>query len=140
MVFRFVIFLVGGFLVSQAVFSAVKSFVMPRAIQDSLARFIFNTLRRVFALRLKHIPDYARRDRLLAYYAPLGLLLMVPTWYSLIILGYTCLFWAVDPASWYLAFQLSGSSLFTLGFATANGLGFLLLSFSEAGIGLMLVA
>ncbi len=140
MISRFIIFFAGGSLVLLAVFSAIKSFVIPRAIQDSLARFVFNTLRRVFALRLKHIPDYAGRDRLLAYYAPFGLLLMVPTWYVLILLGYTCLFWAVDPSSWYLAFRESGSSLFTLGFSTADGLGFLLLSFSEAGFGLMLVA
>ena len=140
MVFRLVVFLGGILLVSLALFSAFKSFVMPRAAQDWLARLVFNNLRRLLRLRLRHIPDYNGRDRLLAYYAPLGLLLMVPTWYFLILLGYTCLFWAVNPASWYQAFRESGSSLFTLGFSAADGLGFLLLSFSEAGFGLMLVA
>jgi hypothetical protein len=105
-----------------------------------VASFVFNTLDRIFSLRLKHISNYVDRDRLLAFYAPLGLLLIVPTWYLLILLGYTCLFWAVTPSSWVLALRESGSSLFTLGFATVEGTGSLLLSFSEAGIGLMLVA
>jgi hypothetical protein len=139
-VFQIISFLAGGFLVLMALFSAVRTLVIPRAIQDWLSRFVFTALRRVFTLRLRRMPDYASRDRLLAYYAPVGSLLLVPAWYLLILLGYTCMYWAIDPASWYQAFRLSGSSLFTLGFAAHDGLGFLLLSFSEAGFGLLLVA
>jgi hypothetical protein len=40
----------------------------------------------------------------------------------------------------YIAFRESGSALFTLGFSAVEGLGLLILSFSEAGFGLMLVA
>ena len=140
MLLRLLIFITGGSLVLLAVFSAIKSFVMPRAMQDELARFVFNSLRKQFALVLKKRPGYANRDRLLAYFAPLGLLLMVPTWYLLILLGYTGMYWALNLASWFAAFRESGSSLFTLGFSAGDGLGFLLLAFSEAGFGLMLVA
>jgi hypothetical protein len=130
----------GGFsLVMLAVFSVVKSFVVPRAVQDWLARFVFNKLRVLFRLRLKHLSDYQSRDRLLAFFAPIGLLLMLPTWYLLILLGYTGMFWAVNPGSLYVAFRESGSALFTLGFSAVNGFKLLLLSFSEAGFGLMLV-
>lgn len=139
MIIRILIFIGGFSLVMVALFSAIKSFVMPRAVQDGLAGFVFSTLRAIFRLRLKHIPDYQNRDRLLGFFAPIGLLLMVPTWYVLILLGYTGMFWAVNPGPLYFAFRESGSALFTLGFSAVEGWKLLILSFSEAGFGLMLV-
>jgi hypothetical protein len=50
------------------------------------------------------------------------------------------MFWAVSPDSLYAAFRESGSALFTLGFSAVDGLPLLILSFSEASFGLMLVA
>jgi hypothetical protein len=48
--------------------------------------------------------------------------------------------WALDAQSWYLAFKISGSSLLTLGFALVDTFPTTVLVFSEATIGLLLIA
>ncbi|HWE64420.1 MAG TPA: hypothetical protein VHB98_22125, partial [Chloroflexota bacterium] len=54
--------------------------------------------------------------------------------------AYTALFWAIGVQPLHTAFRVSGSSLLTLGFAVADGTPATILMFSEAGIGLTLVA
>ncbi len=76
----------------------------------------------------------------MAYYAPIGLMLLVPTWYTLILLGYSGMYWALGAGAWFDVFQLSGSSLFTLGFKSTQAFGISTLVFSEAMLGLLLVA
>ena len=61
--------------------------------------------------------DYAGRDRVLAFYAPVGLLSLLVAWLLLVWIGYTGMFWAAGVPSWYEAARESGSSLLTLGFA-----------------------
>jgi hypothetical protein len=50
------------------------------------------------------------------------------------------MFWALGVQPWYDAFLLSGSSLLTLGFAPVDGLAQTMLAFSEATLGLGLIA
>ena len=77
----------------------------------------------------------------MAYYPPLGLMLLLPTWYLLICLGYTAVYWSLGFGELrQMRFRLSGSSLFTLGFAHPTGLGISALAFSEGMLGLIMVA
>jgi hypothetical protein len=133
-------FLAGVWLVAITLASAARTFVLPRAAPDVITRLIFLSLRRLLILRLHKTTSYALSDRILAWYAPLGLLLLVPSLYLLVLIGYAGMFWGVGAPSWYLAFRDSGSSLFTLGFETVSGVQYSLLAFSEAMIGLVLVA
>ena len=61
--------------------------------------------------------SYEQRDRVMALYAPLTLLLLPVIWLTLVLLGYMLMYWTVGERTWFEAFLLSGSSLFTLGFA-----------------------
>jgi hypothetical protein len=137
---RVIVFFLGAWLVGGTLFSAVQTFVLPRSAPDGLTRQVFMAVRRVFAFRLRRASTYAQRDRIMALFAPVSLLALVPTWLALILLGYTAMFWAVGAGSLYQSFRLSGSSLLTLGFANAEGLPVALLEFSEAAMGLILVA
>jgi hypothetical protein len=83
---------------------------------------------------------YVQRDGIMAFYAPLSLLALVPVWLTLITLGYTLMFWATGIPTWFDAFKTSGSALLTLGFAPVDGLLRTTLSFTEAMIGLIMVA
>lgn len=133
-------FLIGAIVVALTLLSAVKTFVLPRAAPDWLTRLVFLTVRRLFELRLLRSRSYAQRDRVMAFYAPLSLLALLPVWLSLVQLGYTGMFWGLGVTPWSEAFHLSGSSLLTLGSTTTTGIPQLFLVYTEATIGLMLVA
>ena len=137
---RVVIFLLGLALVIATLFSAIRSFVLPRSANDRMARILFLSLRFVFNKLMQPMRTYIQRDALMAYYAPIGLLLLPVFWLTLVLIGYMGMFWAVDTVSWHDAFRVSGSSLLTLGFATPNATLSAFMTFSEALIGLVLIA
>jgi len=137
---RLLAFLLGLALAASAIASAIKTFVVPRSLPNWLTRLVFLTMRRVFDLRLWGARSHAERDRVMAFYAPVSLLTLLPVWLAFILAGYTGMFWALGVPTWSEALRLSGSSLLTLGFAIGNGLLQTILTFSEATIGLILVA
>lgn len=134
------IFIAGLLTVLLTLSSALSTFVLPRAARSQLNRFLFGLLRRLFDFVLGFVKTYERRDAIMAYYAPLGLMLLVPTWYFLILLGYAAMYWSLGVGDIFAAIRLSGSSLFTLGFESNNDFGMTLLEFSEAMLGLIMVA
>jgi hypothetical protein len=138
--FRIVVIIAGLALVIWTLLSAIKTLVLPRSAPDPISRSVFLFVRSMFDLRLRRSKGYLERDRLLAYYAPISLLALVPTWYTLVTLGYTGMYWGLGIGSLLDGLRFSGSSLFTLGFATSPLFQVMMLSLSEAAIGLLLVA
>ena len=144
---RFVSFVLGATLAGWTILSAIRTFVLPRSENVFLTRLTFQILFRFFQLRLRWAKDYYEFDRILALFPPIGLLLTPVVWITLVMTGYTGMFLALetnyplyDSRAWYDAFWLSGSSLLTLGFAPVENLAEMVLAFSEATIGLGLVA
>ncbi|MBI3742436.1 MAG: hypothetical protein HY257_11875, partial [Chloroflexi bacterium] len=137
---QLIIFFLGLALVVWTIFSAIRTFVLPRGEQDTLTRIVFITTRFLFYTAVRPMKSFVKRDRVLAYYAPVSLLALPPTWLALVGLGYTAMYWSLGAPSWYDAFRISGSSLLTLGFETVQDPFKTFLIFSEATIGLMLVA
>lgn len=119
--------------------SAISTFVLPRAARSQLNRIVFGLLRRLFDFLTHFAKTYRQKDAIMAYYAPLSLLLLLPTWYLLILLGYAAIYWAVGVESLFAAVRLSGSSMLTLGFELSKTPLVTLIVFTEAVIGLMLV-
>src|SRR5512140_1142730 len=134
------VFLVGFLAVTGTLISAIATFVLPRSDRSFLTRLVFRSVRRVFDFFLRFSTTYERSDAIMAYYAPLGLMLLLPTWYLLICTGYTVVYWAMGFGSFLDSFHLSGSSLFTLGFVPPQGAGVSAVSFSEGMLGLIMVA
>jgi hypothetical protein len=133
-------FAAGLALVGWVIFSALRTIVIPRSINDRLTRTIFLTTRRIFELVLRRLSTFERRDALMTFYAPAGLLSLPAVWLVLVGAGYMAMFWAAGAPTWQAAFADSGSSLLTLGFAPLNGLFKTSLAFTEAALGLGLVA
>jgi hypothetical protein len=133
-------FVVGLLAVTLTVASAVSTFVLPRSDRSFLSRLVFRLLRKLFDALLRFSNTYERSDAIMAYYAPTGLMLLLPASYVLITLGYAAIYWSLGYGSAAQAFQLSGSSLFTLGFVRPSGVGFSALAFSEGMLGLIMVA
>ena len=138
--FHSLIFVLGFALVVATLLSVVRTFVLPRSAQDRVVRVVFLSMRRVMNLWLARQRTYAGRDRAMALYAPLSLLLLLPVWLLLVAIGFAGMYWATGADTLYSAFVLSGSSLLTLGFAKGQTLFQTMLSFGEAVIGLILVA
>jgi hypothetical protein len=136
---RFFVFMLGSITVLLTLSSAIATFVLPRAARSQLNRVVFGVLRRLIDFVLHFAKSYRRRDSIMAYYAPLGLLLLLPTWYLLILLGYAAMYWALGVGGLFAVLRLSGSSLFTLGFDISKTPVVTLFAFSEAMLGLMLV-
>ncbi|MFT3895145.1 MAG: hypothetical protein QM730_26265 [Anaerolineales bacterium] len=134
-----IVFLAGLITVILTFFSALSTFVLPRAARSQLNRIVFGVTRRIFEFILHFAKTYGQRDAVMAYYAPISLMLLVPTWYALISLGFTAIYWSLGAGDWLTSFRLSGSSLFTLGFANAEGLALAIFEFLEAMLGLILV-
>ncbi len=136
---RLAVLIVGLAIVILTLSSAISSFVLPRSARSQLNRIVFGLLRRVFDFILHFARSYRQRDAIMAYYAPIGLLLLLPTWYVLILIGYACMYWALEVGDLFAVFRISGSSLFTLGFDISKTPPVTLVAFSEAMLGLMLV-
>lgn len=138
---RATVFLAGGALVFWVLAGAVRTVILPRGEPVALTRAVFLAIRRWFDLRVKGVSDYEERDRRMALYAPVSLIVLPGVWVALVLVGFTGVFWGlgVDPVT--RAFDVSGSSLLTLGYALPDhGVPTYGASFVEATIGLGLVA
>ncbi|HYT78915.1 MAG TPA: hypothetical protein VEQ37_06615 [Actinomycetota bacterium] len=131
----------GGALMVIATFgSAVRTVILPRGIPAKLGRVVFISMRSLFRLRIGRNASYERRDRVMAAYAPTSLLMLLVVWISLVLVGYTGMFWGVGSRSVRQAFTLSGSAILTLGFERPPDIPATVLAFSEAALGLILLA
>ncbi len=137
---RVLAFVLGVVLVVATLRSAIRTFVLPRSANDPLTRYIFLAMRALFSPFTSARRPYAARESAMAMYAPVGLLTLPVVWLFLVMVGYTGLYWGVGVGDLRAAFLVSGSSLLTLGFAPVRTLPQHALVFSEAAIGLILVA
>jgi hypothetical protein len=139
-VVRALAFLAGLAAVVATFGSAVRTVVIPRGIPSRLSRFVFFNMRRVFRLRARPSASYEKRDRIMALYAPVSLLVLVLTWVFIVLVSYTAMYWGLGGRSLREAFALSGSAVLTLGFEAPTDLPATILVFTEAALGLILLA
>jgi hypothetical protein len=76
----------------------------------------------------------------MALYGPVSLLALLITWLTLVLTGYAGIYWGMGGRSVREAFALSGSSVLTLGFERPDDLPTTVAVFSEAAVGLILLA
>lgn len=138
---RIVCAVAGVALVGVVLDSAVRTFVVPRGMAQPVTRTVMGGVRRIFMFRLDHARTYEARDRRMALYGPVSLLVLPLVWLLMVGGAFTLLFRAAGVESWRIAFEASGSSLLTLGFERpSESIPVLALAFAEAALGLALVA
>jgi hypothetical protein len=140
MVVRALVFLMGLAIVVATFASAVRTVVLPRAIPARMTRFVFLWMRRIFRVWARPSATYERRDRVMARYAPVSLLVLLLTWVTSVLIGYTAMYWGLGERSLRQAFSLSGSAVLTLGFERPPDIPATILVFTEAAVGLVLLA
>jgi hypothetical protein len=129
----------GIVLVIVTLSAAIRSFVLPRNEVVRLNVWVFMGIRVFFRFAARHANSYERRDNIMAHYAPVALVALPVAWEALVSLGYTGMYWAVGEGTLLHCYQLSGSSLLTLG--TIDEFSFIggVLTYSEALLGLLLL-
>ncbi|HWS48330.1 MAG TPA: hypothetical protein VN636_20870 [Acidimicrobiia bacterium] len=132
--------IVGAAVTIFVIDAAVRTFVVPRGHVVILTVFVFQAVRRVLAIFAPQRRGYDARDRVFALYAPIALLALPIVSLTLIFAAYTCMYAGLEHHGWREAFITSGSSLLTLGFDRPPDLPSVFLAFTEAAIGLGLLA
>ena len=136
------VFLAGFSLVIMAVMSAIRTLILPRSSPSFITSFVFRSIRYCFNFYIKKRADtYEERDQIMAFYAPIAVFVLPLAWLIFVMFGYAGMMWAVDPnLNIHDAITLSGSSLMTLGFRFEDNFLLIIMAFSEAALGMMLVA
>lgn len=132
--------LAGFALVAVVLSGAIRTVVVPRDEQVLLNRVVFRIVRECFELFASERRPYRDRDRVMARYAPTGLMALPVVWMIGVLSGFSLIFWALDVRPYRNALVLAGSSVTTLGFERSDNLAVLLIAIAEAIIGLGLVA
>jgi hypothetical protein len=137
---RVLALIAGILLVLGTMWSVFSALVVPRVtsarVQVALARAISGTVRKL----APRLPTYEIRDRSLSYVGPAALVSMFALWIGLVLLGFSFLIWWDSGVDYASALGIAGSSVFTLGFATANDAGARTLEILAAGAGLLVLA
>lgn len=143
-VLRVVLAVVAVVMVAATAMSAMKTVVVPRAVRTRLSSVTFGVIRRGFEMIGRRQSDYYARDRTMALFAPIALLTLPVLWLLIVMVGYAGAEYAVSPghgaAGVAKAFEISGSYLLTLGTDAAPTIAGKLIGFTEAGLGLGLLA
>jgi hypothetical protein len=137
---RIVVGVIGALVVIRTLLSAIRTVVLPRAEKAWLTRVHFVMVLQVFRLLARPSRPFKERDRIMAWYAPIGLVLLPALWLTLIICGFAGVYWAIHDEGLSESFVLSGSSATTLGFSRPDHAWVTMISFVEAAIGLGVVA
>jgi hypothetical protein len=132
-------FALGLLLVLMTAKSVVNTVILPRPISSRITARSWLLTRGLFMLVANRFRHYERKDRLLAYLAPVALLVALISWLLIFMLGYALLFWPLV-GDLGQALELSGSSIFTLGIVSASRPGPIVLEFAAAATGLITVA
>jgi hypothetical protein len=132
--------ILGVLLTIFALDAAIRTFVVPRATIVLLTLLVFRSVRRALLLFAPERAGYERRDRVMAFYAPIALLALPAVAIFIIFLGFAFIFLGLEHHGWRTALTTSGSSLLTLGFERPRDLPSIMVAFVEAAIGLGLIA
>ncbi len=128
-------------LIGFAMDSMVRTFLIPRGLSQPLTRWVFRSIGWLFRRSLRFAGDYETRDKIMAWYGPITLLLLPILWMAIVLIGFGLLFVvAVPELNMLESLEASGSSLFTLGFVRPENHVGQLLAFTESAIGLTLLA
>lgn len=120
--------------------SAVRTIVIPRPDRVWMTATSFELARRVSKSLGERMATSTSRHRVLGAFAPSVLISLPLAWSLGLIVSFASIFWGLDVGSLSDAFELSGSSLTTLGFVAAPTLATRLVAIVEALFGLAIVA
>lgn len=132
---------VGLLIVLSTLMSVVTSLVLPRLGSSRIQKYAGRGMIKLFSRISHRFETYEARDRFLALQAPLYLIVILAIWLAALLIGFALMLWPFMHSGGLIhAITVSGSSLFTLGFAAEAGAAPRFLVFCAAAAGLTIVA
>jgi hypothetical protein len=101
--------------------SVIKTLLIPRDMSSAIGVAVARSVRYAYREMTARIGDLHRREKILATSAPAFLFLLLVSWIACLYVSYALLLLPFTHDSIVASLRLSGSSLFTLGFATPAG-------------------
>jgi hypothetical protein len=132
-------FAVGLIVVTVTLLSVAGTLVVPRAVNSPISLAVEWFLDVVFLLVARRIRSFERRDRILAWQAPMSLLIRLAVWLGMLMVGFALLLLPSLNGHLGQAFSEAGSSLFTLGYAAPSSKGSTTLEYLAAFTGLVVI-
>jgi hypothetical protein len=132
-------FAVGLIVVTVTLLSVAGTLVVPRAVNSPISLAVEWFLDVVFLLVAKRIRSFERRDRILAWQAPMSLLIRLAVWLGMLLVGFALLLLPSLNGHVGQAFSEAGSSVFTLGYAAPSSRGSTTLEYLAAFTGLVVI-
>jgi len=137
---RLVALVAGIAIVVLTVWSVFTALVVPRATSSRLLGTLARTMSASARRLTPRLPNFAARDRLLSFVGPAAVVSQFVLWLCLILLGLALIIWWNSGVDFPAAVGIAGSSVFTLGIATAPGAGPRTLEIVAAGLGFGVIA
>jgi hypothetical protein len=129
--------IVGLAIVGAVLMSTIETVVLTRNSFTRITRATFAVTNRLLVHRWRS-QEWA--DNLRGIDGPVALVSPPLVWMVTVIIGFTLIFWGADSGTLERSFEISGSSVITLGFAAPTGGARTWLAFIEAVVGLGLLA
>jgi hypothetical protein len=120
--------------------SVIGTLVVPRAIRSPTSRTVDGFVDGMFRLATLRVRSFAVRDAVLAWQGPLALLVRLAVWIGLFFVSFALMLLPLVHGSWHHAFDESGSSMFTLGYAAPHGASSTGVDYVAAFTGLIAIA
>ena len=120
--------------------SVIKTLLIPRNLSSAIGTTVARSVLAVYRLLTARIDEVDRRERILASGAPTYLFVLLVSWIACLFTAWALLLVPFTNDNAVRALRLSGSSLFTLGFATPAGAEPYGIVFVAAGSGIAVIA
>ena len=136
---RWIGFAVGVGVLLGTILSVIGTLVVPRGIDSAITRACDGVVDTGFSLLTRPVRGFARRDRVLAWQAPVGLLLRLAIWICLLVVGYALVLLPAVAGQAWRGFNEAGSSMFTLGYSAPTNSSSTIIDYVAAYSGLVVV-
>lgn len=120
--------------------SLMRTVVVPRALSSVVSDAIASSVIRVHRRIARWRKTYEGRDAVLAWCGPMIIIVQLLSWLILYFTAYGLWIYGLGGVDFGEAFRQSGSSLFTLGFASSSGAEPTALDFMAAATGPIVIA
>jgi hypothetical protein len=129
------VFVAGVIVVLATAADLARSLIMTRGSRSFVTGPVNRIVRTVIMGSAQVSRSYLRRDSIQSWVAPMMIISSLMTWLGLFLIGYTLILEGLAGLSLQTAFRESGSSLFTLGYASADRSQLSVIDFMAAATG-----